>query len=144
MPDEIVVKVEGEESPVVEATETADVVIDKALEIAEIITEAKADGAEAVEEVKEIKYTLDDIYGQIFAMSERIAVLTDLVEGLYEEVASLKALETAEIVVEATPKEVEEIAAVAEVVKAETPVPTEEVPAATEPALRKSTKRKWV
>jgi len=144
MPDEIVVKVEGEESPVVEAAETADVVIDKALEIAEIITEAKADGAEAVEEVKEIKYTLDDIYGQIFAMSERIAVLTDLVEGLYEEVASLKALETAEIVVEATPKEVEEIAAVAEVVKAETPVPTEEVPAATEPALRKSTKRKWV
>lgn len=144
MPDEIVVKVEGEESPVVEAAETADVVIDKALEIAEIITEAKADGAEAVEEVKEIKYTLDDIYGQIFAMSERIAVLTDLVEGLYEEVASLKALETAEIVVEATPKEVEEIAAVAEVVEAQTPVATEEVPTATEPALRKSTKRKWV
>jgi len=144
MADEIVVKVEGEETGTVEAAATADVVIDKAVEIAEIITEAQAEGAEALEEVKVIKYTLDDIYGQIFSVGERIAVLTDLVEGLYEEVASLKALETAEIVVEATPEEVKEIAAVAEVVEAETPVPTEEVPTAVEPALRKSKKTKWV
>jgi len=144
MADEIVVKVEGEETGTVEAAATADVVIDKAVEIAEIITEAQAEGAEALAEVKAMKWSLDDVYGIVSALNDRIGILTDLVEGLYEEVASLKALETAEIVVEATPEEVKEIAAVAEVVEAETPVPTEEVPTAVEPALRKSKKTKWV
>jgi hypothetical protein len=114
---------------------TAETVIDTAIVIADKIDEARQEGEQVN---KEIKYSLDDLYSAVMQQTAVILELKGLIEYLTDEVATLTALEVAEVVVEKDPAEVEEIVEVAAVVENTPP----EVPE--EPQVRATKKRKYL
>jgi len=123
--------------PVVEAVveSTTETIIDTAIVIADKIDEARQEGDQVN---KEIKYSLDDLYSAVMQQNAAILELKGLIEYLTDEVATLTALEVAEVVVENPPAEVEQIAEVAAVVENTPP----EVPE--EPQVRQQKKRKYL
>lgn len=141
MADEIVVKVEGEEDAVDTAEQTAAVVIDMAVEIAEKIDGARQEESATADEVREVKYSLDDLWGAVSALNERVGIAIDLLTGLSDQVAELAALEVAEVVVTEPAAKVEEVAAVAEVISEQTP---EKVEVAVTPQTRQKKQGKWI
>jgi len=124
--------------PVVEAVveSTTDTIIDTAIVIADKIDEARQEGQE---ETKTVVITLEFVANQLGTLVAAVSDLRGMVEYLTDEVASLTALEVAEVVVESTPAEVEQIAEVAAVVENTPP----EVPEA--PQVRENKKvRKYL
>lgn len=140
MSDDIVVKIEGSEEPEAVVENTAATVIDAAVEIAELIVEAKEEGEASAVEVQQIKYSVDDIYGTVIVLGERIGVLMDLVMGISDQIAALATLEVAELIETESEETVEAVAETAEQIA---PV-IEEPVIAVEPEIRKSTKRNWI
>lgn len=111
----VVVETAPETPPVVEAVveSTTETIIDTAIVIADKIDEARQEGQE---ESKEVIYTLEFIAIAIGQLTSELAEIKGLIEYLTDEVATLTALEVAEVVVENPPDKVEEIAEVATVV----------------------------
>lgn len=135
---EVTVVVDTPSEPVVEAVveSTTETIIDTAIVIADKIDEARQEGQQ---ESKEVIYTLEFLANALGGLVAQVAELKGLIEYLTDEVASLTALEVAEVVVESTPAEVEQIAEVAAVVENTPP----EVPEA--PQVRENKKvRKYL
>ena len=120
MSDDIVVTVETPEAPA-EAIVEAESVIGQAIELAEIIDEARQEGAETAE-VIEVTLTM---------LRADIAELKGLVEYLHDEIATLTAIEVADIIAEEPPAVVEEVPEPDDVV-----IEPEEVVEVNEPAPR--------
>jgi hypothetical protein len=104
MSDEIVVTVETPEEPAAEAIVEAESVIEQAIELAGIIDEARQEGQQ---ETEVVTFSLQ-------FLAEKVMELQGMIENLTDEIATLTALEVAEIVVEEPPAVVEEVAAVEE------------------------------
>lgn len=123
--------------------ETAATALDAAIEIVEVAT-VIADKIETAREEEE-----GEVFEVITRLDACLSGLSDLsirMDLLFDKIAELKAVEVAEIVVENTPKEVEEIAAVVELVEEETNTPpvVETVEVATTPQIKKKNPRKWL
>src|SRR6187551_2959253 len=136
MADDIVVTVETPDPvpPVVETV--ADTVIDKAIELAEVIDDARQEGER---KTSEVNYMLEMLYQSMGELHSKINELIGQVNYLADEVASLSAIEVAEIIEENTPKEVEAIIETADAIKETVPDVVANVP-----APRKSTKVQWL
>lgn len=119
MGDEIVVTVETPEEPIAEVVAEEVSVIEQAIELAEIIDDARQEGQQ---EAEAIVYSLEMV---MMAIGE----LKGLIEYCLDELATLKAIEVAEIIVEETP-------AVEEAVTEEVVLEPEEVVEVHEPAPR--------
>jgi len=143
MDGEVVVKVEGDESAAETAEETTGVVIGAAKEIAELIDDARQESAESAEEIRQVKYNLDDLWGAVSALNERVGIVIDLLTGVSDQVASLAALEVAEVLVEETPAKVEEVLDTAEAIADVTPQ-KEVVETAVTPQVRQKKQVKWL
>lgn len=118
---------EPESTPVEEAV----AIVEVATELAEVIAEA-AEGAE------------DE---QVFAVHAKLDTLLSRVNDIDNKLTELLTVEVAEVVVENTPAEVEEIAAVADMIEEEVEEPepeVEEVPVAITPQIKKKKSTKWV
>ncbi len=128
MSEETVVTVVTPTEPVAEVVAEETSVIEQAIELAEIIDEARQEGAETAE-IIEVTLAM---------LRADIAELKGLVEYCLDELVTLKAVEVAEILVEETPAEVEEVAAVAEEIipEEEVVIAPEEVVEINEPAPR--------
>ena len=128
MSEETVVTVVTPSEPVPEVLVDNAGTLEQAVVIAEIIDEARQEGAETAL-VTEI--TLDMLRADI-------AELKGLVEYLHDEIATLTAIEVAEIIAEEPPAVIEEVTAVAEELPEpdEVVIEPEEVVEVNEPAPR--------
>lgn len=128
-----------------ETQETVVDVVDTALEIAKELDDARKEGEAKAEQSDEvIEFTLQMVFGEINALGARLNELFGLVEVLVDEVATLSALQVAEVVVDNTPTKTEEIVDVATEVLEETPPVAEEVPVTPEAPAPKKKTRKWL
>lgn len=125
------------------AEATAETVIDAAVTIAEKIDEARQEGASEAGDVEQIKYTLDDLWSRLEALDARVGIAIDLMMGLSDQIASLSALEVAEIIETETAPVVEDIVETAEEI-ADVEPPKEPVETAVTPQIRTKKKTKWL
>jgi len=137
MSEELVIKLEEEshETTVETVEALTETTLETATEIADLIDTARQ---EATHEQEAIVYTLNDIHGLLFTVLGRLDEITGRLDSIQDELATLGALEVAELITTETPATVEEVVTVAEVIEEQTPAP--EVPAP-EPRVEKKTRK---